>query len=411
MKSLRIFPRFHLIPGILFTVFLMSFSACSSGVTDSGTGENQVCPICPVPPPEYWATYSDILRPYPEDVVDRGIGGGVGYYASLAFDSEDWPHIAYYDFQNRDLRYARLAEGSAGENFWETEIIDQTGDVGAYCSLAMYEDENGNNFPRITYRDDSLGDLKLASYDGSNWNTQVVDEDGNTGIWTSLAVVPGGDLHASYVQVGTYDLRYLLFTDSGLQAQTIVNGEGGNVDNNTSIVIDLRSNLPYITYYEAQQGNLFLAQRDPLLNLWISTPIDNSEDEDTGRFNNIAADNQGYLHICYMNETRGELWYARYDTFRDYLEKEVVDSEGLSGAYCDIAIRRGEQPVISYFEEAGGDLRVAWKSYGRWDINKRDTVRVTGFWTSIAVNSNGVVGVAYRSQNPDALRFRYLVIP
>lgn len=397
-----------LIPTLLIAgVFPLLLSlSCSSGVSGPGADDEP----CPYPTndgsDDYWQQYSDILKPYSVDVVDRGIGGGVGYYASLAFDSEDWPYISYYDFQNRDLRCTRLVEGDDGENLWEVEIVDQTGDVGAYCSLALYRDGNGNDLPRITYRDGSQGNLKLAAFDGENWTTIILDDQGNTGIWTSLAIDSLGDVHASYIQVGTYDLRYVYYTGNAVP-QTIVNGEGGNVDFSTSIVFDPRSGLPYISYYEAQQGNLYLARRDPLLNLWTSTPIDDDPDEDAGRFHSLAVDSQGYLHFCYMNETRGELWYARYDTTREFFEKEVVDSQGLSGAYCDIAIRSGD-PVISYFEQAAGDLQVAWKSHGRWKTYKLDTSGVTGFWTSIAVNSHNVVGVAYRSQTPDALRFRYL---
>lgn len=392
--------------GFIAGIFLLFLTpGCSSGVSGPGA-DDELCPYPdPQNPDDYWQRYSDILKPYPVDIVDRGIGGGVGYYCSLAFDSEDWPYISYYDFQNRDLRCARLTGEDDGENLWEVEIVDQTGDVGAYCSLAFYRDGNGNDLPRITYRDGSQGNLKLAAFDGEDWTTMILDDQGNTGIWTSLVIDSLGDVHASYIQVGTYDLRYVYYTGDAVP-QTIVNGEGGNVDFSTSIVVDPRSNLPYISYYEAQQGNLFLARKDPLLNLWISTPI-NDSDEDVGRFNSLTVDDQGYLHLCYMNETRGELWYARYDTTREYFEKEAVDSQGLSGAYCDIAIRRGE-PVISYFEESGGDLRVAWKSQGRWKTYKLDTSGVTGFWTSVAVNSNNVVGVAYRSQTPDALRFRYL---
>jgi hypothetical protein len=127
-----------------------------------------------------------------------------------------------------------------------------------------------------------------------------------------------------------------------------------------------------------------------------------------GRFNSLVIDSRGSFHLCYLNDTRGELWYSQYDPDRALWSNEKVDAEGSSGSYCHITLSARENPVISYFEEANGDLKVALKSYGRWQIGRYDTAGITGTWTSIAVNSQGAIGVAYRSQNPDALRFRYI---
>ncbi|MDD5225217.1 MAG: hypothetical protein PHE84_14635 [bacterium] len=397
-RSLRI-PEILLIFAV---VSVWSFSGCSSGVTGPVSGE-KICPPCPCQENSSSGDADNqyFYRTIPSTIVDRGTGGGIGYYTSLAFDSNDYPHISYYDLSNGDLRYASLEPGEGGKNRWRVEIVDQIGDVGSYSSLVL----TPGNLPRISYRDETEGKLKLASYDGTSWHTEILDADGNNGMGSSLALDPNGYLYVSYIKAGTYDLRFLTYTPTGSTAETVTRGLGQSVSFATSLALDPQG-VPFITYYNSLLGDLMLAYRDPLIMQWISLAVDDSED-DVGRYNSLVIDSYGSLHICYQNDTRGELWYAKYDPDRGVWTRDTVDTEGSSGAYCRIALSSRENPIISYFEEANGDLKVALKSYDRWQIYRYDTAGITGLWTSIAVNSQGAMGLAYRSQNPDALRFRY----
>lgn len=388
---------------LLFTAISgLLFSGCPSKVTEPVSGE-EICPPCSCPDNPSTGTVDNhyFYQAIPSTIVDQGTGGGVGYYTSLAFDSNDYPHISYYDLSNGDLRYARLEPGEEGKNRWRVEIVDQVGDVGSFSSLVLTPE----NLPRISYRDETEGKLKLASYDGTSWHTEILDPDGNNGMGSSLALDPNGYLYVSYTRAGTYDLRFLTSTPTGSVAETVTMGLGQNVSFSTSLALDPQG-TPFITYYDSLLGDLMVAYRDPLIAQWISFPVDDSED-DVGRFSSLIVDSYGSLHLCYQNDTRGELWYAKYDPSRNSWTRELVDSQGSSGAYCHIAISFRENPVISYFEEANGDLMVALKSYDRWQVYRYDTAGITGLWTSIAVNSQGAMGLAYRSQNPDALRFRY----
>jgi len=58
--------------------------------------------------------------------------GDVGYYISIAVDSNNQAHISYYDIMNGDLKYATNAGG-----LWAYCTLDSVGDVGWFTSIAM----------------------------------------------------------------------------------------------------------------------------------------------------------------------------------------------------------------------------------------------------------------------------------
>jgi hypothetical protein len=85
---------------------------------------------------------------YIED-VDYVTYGGWGSSIDV---HEGIPSISYYEYLNKDLRYARRSlEG------WSIEIVDAVGDVGWHSSLCLKD-----GLAHITYYDITNGDLKKA---------------------------------------------------------------------------------------------------------------------------------------------------------------------------------------------------------------------------------------------------------
>ena len=86
----------------------------------------------------------------------------VGYYSSLAIDSNDHLHVTYRDGTNGNLEYMNF-NGSS----WSTPIsIDSTDNVGRQSSLAI----DSNNHLHVTYLDNTNDNLEYVTYDGSSWS-------------------------------------------------------------------------------------------------------------------------------------------------------------------------------------------------------------------------------------------------
>jgi len=133
--------------------------------------------------------------------------GVVGTFTSLAVDGSGQVHVSYWDATNADLKYATCAASCTTATSWQTVAVDQAGDVGDYSSLAV----DGDGRVHVSYLDFTNSDLKYATCAAScttatNWQTVPVDQSG--GYDTSLGVDGNGRLHVSYLDPTNADLKY-----------------------------------------------------------------------------------------------------------------------------------------------------------------------------------------------------------
>ena len=118
---------------------------------------------------------------------------------SLALDRSGNPRISYYGATDHDLKYAYW-DGTV----WNSQTVDNAGDVGQSTSLAL--DRSGN--PRISYYDATDHDLKYAYWDGTVWNNQTVDNAGDVGEFSSLKLSTDGSPRIAYRDATNDDLKY-----------------------------------------------------------------------------------------------------------------------------------------------------------------------------------------------------------
>src|SRR5215216_4487861 len=219
--------------------------------------------------------------------------GDVGRYSSIAMGSNCSVHISYYDATHGNLKYAK---GVAG--LWSTETIDFCNyfgcffDVGRYSSIAI----DSNNNPHISYYDATLGDLMYAKKSGGVWTYETVHFTGDVGLDTSIAIDSNNVPHISYYDATNGNLRYAKKSGGVWTKETV--HFTGDVGLDTSIAID-SNNVPHISYYDHSNKDLKYAKKSG--GVWTKETVDSAGD--VGEYSSIRLDASNNPHISYHDDS------------------------------------------------------------------------------------------------------------
>jgi hypothetical protein len=112
---------------------------------------------------------------------------------SLAVGSAGQVAIAYYDSQDKDLKYASLAGGQ-----WTTQTVASQGDVGRYPSLAFDSNDHAAIAYTVFTNNDSAA-LYYIAHDGNAWIApELIDDTGAAGAYASLVFDTNNAPHIAY---------------------------------------------------------------------------------------------------------------------------------------------------------------------------------------------------------------------
>jgi hypothetical protein len=188
---------------------------------------------------------------------------------------------------------------------WRVESVDNSG-PGRSSSLKI--DSRGNAHLAFTVEDGNNHPLKYAMWDGGikRWFVMPVDQGVST---CSLALDSKQRPHIAYVDYGTGSgakLRYAQWDGSAWKKQAIpLNSDV--IAYYTSIALDAQDK-PSISFYE------YRGPRDTEVRirmrvvtwtgeLWKVGTVDGQEG--SGKFNAMAVDGQGRIHLAYANVSAG----------------------------------------------------------------------------------------------------------
>lgn len=179
----------------------------------------------------------------------------MGQFASLGLDSNNKPHIIYYDVTNTALKHAYKSPIDA----WVSEFVDNSAAVGKFGSLAVYDP----NTLYVTYYDETNGNLVFGQKIGSTWAVPQIVDGGlpnvNVGQYTSLAFDQNGDGNVSYYDVTNGDLKYAFYDlPAGTWAPETVDF-AGNVGLFTSLAINSNGQVG-ISYFDYTSSDLKFAR-------------------------------------------------------------------------------------------------------------------------------------------------------
>ncbi|RKZ08354.1 hypothetical protein DRQ25_09265 [Candidatus Fermentibacteria bacterium] len=322
--------------------------------------------------------------------------GYVGGQTSLALDAEDHPHISYYDYAYSALKYAYW-NGS----YWETEIVDNDGWNG-WLSTSLALDSNG--YPHISYQDNSyqVEDLKYTSWSGSSWVVTTVDSIGDAGMYSSLILDAFDNPHIAYT--GYDGLRYASRSDTGIWVLETIDYTGGMYP---SLAFD-SSEYPHIAYYHYAADYLKYAYWTG--SSWVIETIDH------GWFHlSLALDSSDIPHIAYyIWGTDYDLKYANRNN--SVWEIETVDSVGAVGAEPSLTMDTSNNPHISYLDFTNNSLKYAYWTGSSWNIETVDSESSSfegvGYGSSIALDSTGNPHISYsdgKNYGHNSLKYAYYV--
>ncbi len=164
------------------------------------------------------------------ETVDSG--GEVGQGCSLALDASDRPHLSYYDATARTIKYAT----KFGTN-WLTTTISPGGVPFFETSLAL--DPAGR--PRIAYAAGADG-LALASFTGTNWRTEIIP--GSSNGLRPFLVLSNGQARVAFYDPVRQSLRFSHYDDGRWSTETV--DDSGDMGRYSSMA--LHEGRPRIAY-------------------------------------------------------------------------------------------------------------------------------------------------------------------
>jgi hypothetical protein len=301
-------------------------------------------------------------------------GNDVGRYTSVVLDSNDYPHISYYDATAKALKYARWT-GSA----WSIKTLDSAGYVGLYTSIAL----DGNDYPHICYYISSpIHDLKYARWTGSAWSIETVESSGYVGLYTSIALDSNDRPHISYYGNA---LKYARWTGSVWNIETVDNI--GDVGWDTSIALD-SNDYPHISYYDSSNDDLKYVRW--VGSAWSIGTVDSSGD--VGEDTSIALDSNDIPHISYYDDSNHEIKYARWNGINWGIE--TIDTTDY-GTHTSIALDNNNHVHISYYDSTNLDLKYTVRTGSSWSIETVDAAGSVGYFPSLTLDSEGNPHISY----------------
>lgn len=337
-------------------------------------------------------------------------GPNVGEFTSVAIGTDGQPRIAYYDVDNRALKYAqRLSDGG-----WQSQTVDgaagagSTRDVGQMTSIAI----DANGAPAISYLEldglDGGGRSALqlamatstAPLSAADWSLATVQAapppcDGGCAagercIDQSLSA---GDAGCTVMPAGACATAATGCTGCTLSEGCVALGDGGvgcapeigaAATGGIPLGIGLESSLQfigglaYVAYGDSLHGALQLA-RQTSDGFQVSTldgrdPATCANTGSVGRFPSLQVSENGTLAIAYQDETRGVLlyWTGQFGDAIGPGQRLIIDPGTLSGAG---GVDGGE-----------------------------DTPQIVGANASLAFGPSGTAYVAYQNQTLVGLR-------
>jgi hypothetical protein len=316
---------------------------------------------------------------------------------ALAFDSQNKPHIIYFDSGNGVVNYASwtgtawtienaMGSGSLGmDRLNPASLVFGTGDM-PMVALSLGESDPKSTLVWLLYKSDGV------------WHhDQNYDIAGNSGArWPSIAADSSGKPHISYLDYNTGQLHYTRLTAWGPNTWSdAVIDSGAQVGQGASLAMD-RFGRPHIAYMDLTHGIMKYATQ--VLELWQTSAV-NVASMKPAHGHALAVDSTGKPHIAYSDTSAKKIMYATLNGSNWTAEVAADDTGTDIEKYISLAFDAADNPHLSFHDSSytAINLKYAHKSSGAWVVSVVDAlpVGITGLYNSIAIDSSGKPHVSY----------------
>jgi hypothetical protein len=312
-----------------------------------------------------------------------------GEYCSLAIDSEDNPHIAYYDEDFKDLRYAFYRNG-----VWSVEIVDSIGDAGSECSIAL----DSHDRPHISYQQQYLDyywSLKYATLTDTGWAKTMIATSHDSswaeiGEYNSIAINNDDYPCISYTQKYPNHIAYTFKDVNGWHFLDV-----GEVYQSYYTKLRLENNeIPIIGYHRLGTQNediLEIAILNPADSRWnVITLPDTVNRIDYGHMVGFDIDSQNNAYYAYLNAD-DDLQLAVYDGQNWNIETILIYPYFGGRPAFSLKMDHSDRPCLVTFQ---GEIYFYRKINGQWESSMVDDGVSPGWYCSMAFDSDDYPRIA-----------------
>ena len=240
---------------------------------------------------------------------------------------------------------------------WNIQTVDNSGDVGHWSDVAY----DSQGYPHICYYNATRYSLMYARWNGEGWDIEEIGAGLSSSTWgqyCSIAIDQSDKPHIAFSRYNTFQLTYATKDAQGQWQVTTAGSSSGYYGKYTSIVLTYGYGkvIPNIAHYNYFFNNLYYTYRDPQTDAWVNVPVD--QGSDVGMWTDIAADAAGKLYISYYDAADKDLKFAYFNlTEWSNIIVDGLDSD--VGQMTSIVVDAGGLVHITYYDETNADLKHA----------------------------------------------------